>query len=184
MKESGRSWCCWCGRGWWTQSVLQPWQLLHIRAPALFLLSSGRAPPAPLLCLWQGHLEGHKGVVLPQVIGQRYSPHKDLCILMSHTSRPAAERLSLTPCRTCGEPPSSGSPRLERLSLWTSIRWAEVPYIPPCPHNGPSASTGDTWNLAGREPDITVPFACPEHRRPARQGAPCAADRRKPVVDN
>ncbi|XP_045697755.1 retinol-binding protein 3 isoform X1 [Phyllostomus hastatus] len=95
---------------------------------------------------------------LPQLAGQRYSPHKDLYILMSHTSGSAAEAFAhtmqdLQRATVIGEPTAGGALSVGIYQVGSSPLYASMPT-----QIALSASTGTAWDLAGVEPDITVPM--------------------------
>ncbi|XP_053778681.1 retinol-binding protein 3 isoform X2 [Desmodus rotundus] len=96
---------------------------------------------------------------LPQLAGQRYSPHKDLYILMSHTSGSAAEAFAhtmqdLKRATVIGEPTAGGALSVGIYQVGSSHLYASMPI-----QMALSASTGKAWDLAGVEPDITVPMS-------------------------
>ncbi|KAM5236578.1 retinol-binding protein 3 [Ctenodactylus gundi] len=96
---------------------------------------------------------------LPQVAGQRYSPHKDLYILMSHTSGSAAEAFAhtmqdLQRATVIGEPTAGGALAVGIYQVGSSPLYASMPT-----QTALSATTGEAWDLAGVEPDITVPMS-------------------------
>lgn len=95
-------------------------------------------------------------MTLPQVTSQRYGPHKDLYILMSRTSRSAAEAFAHT------------TQDLRRATVIGSHGWrgALCGHLPSGQKSliclmptqmALSTSTGEAWDLAGVEPDVTVP---------------------------
>lgn len=95
---------------------------------------------------------------LPQMAGQRYSPHKDLYILMSQTSRSAAEAFAhtmkdLKQATVTGEPTAGGVLSVGTYQVGSSPLYASMPT-----QIALSASTGKAWDLAEVEPDITVPI--------------------------
>ncbi|XP_027803659.3 retinol-binding protein 3 [Marmota flaviventris] len=94
---------------------------------------------------------------VPQVTGQRYDPHKDLYILMSHTSGSAAEAFAhtmqdLQRATVIGEPTAGGALSVGIYQVGSSPLYASMPT-----QMALSATTGEAWDLAGVEPDITVP---------------------------
>nr|XP_004658089.1 retinol-binding protein 3 [Jaculus jaculus] len=96
---------------------------------------------------------------LPQVAGQRYGPQKDLYILMSHTSGSAAEAFAhtmqdLQRATVIGEPTAGGALSVGIYQVGTSFLYASMPT-----QMALSATTGEAWDLAGVEPDITVPMS-------------------------
>lgn len=96
---------------------------------------------------------------LPQVAGQSYGSHKDLYILMSHTSGSAAEAFAhtmqdLQRATIIGEPTAGGALSVGIYQVGSSLLYASMPT-----QMALSASTGEAWDLAGVEPDITVPMS-------------------------
>ncbi|XP_047557574.1 retinol-binding protein 3 [Lutra lutra] len=96
---------------------------------------------------------------LPQVAGQRYGPHKDLYILMSHISGSAAEAFAhtmqdLQRATVIGEPTAGGALSVGIYQVGSSPLYTSMPT-----QMALSASTGEAWDLAGVEPDITVPMS-------------------------
>lgn len=96
---------------------------------------------------------------LPQVAGQTYGSHKDLYILMSHTSGSAAEAFAhtmqdLQRATIIGEPTAGGALSVGIYQVGSSLLYASMPT-----QMALSASTGEAWDLAGVEPDITVPMS-------------------------
>ncbi|KAI6049309.1 retinol-binding protein 3 [Marmota monax] len=94
---------------------------------------------------------------VPQVTGQRYDPHKDLYILMSHTSGSAAEAFAhtmqdLQRATVIGEPTAGGALSVGIYQVGSSPLYASMPT-----QMALSATTGEAWDLAGVEPDIIVP---------------------------
>ncbi|XP_015354405.1 retinol-binding protein 3 [Marmota marmota marmota] len=94
---------------------------------------------------------------VPQVTGQRYDPHKDLYILMSHTSGSAAEAFAhtmqdLQRATVIGEPTAGGALSVGIYQVGSSPLYASMPT-----QMALSATTGEAWELAGVEPDIIVP---------------------------
>uniref|UniRef100_A0A8D2AMB1 Retinol-binding protein 3 n=1 Tax=Sciurus vulgaris TaxID=55149 RepID=A0A8D2AMB1_SCIVU len=94
---------------------------------------------------------------LPQVAGQRYDIHKDLYILMSHTSGSAAEAFAhtmqdLQRATVIGEPTAGGALSVGIYQVGSSPLYASMPT-----QMALSATTGEAWDLAGVEPDIIVP---------------------------
>uniref|UniRef100_I3NBM7 Retinol-binding protein 3 n=4 Tax=Ictidomys tridecemlineatus TaxID=43179 RepID=I3NBM7_ICTTR len=92
-----------------------------------------------------------------QVTGQRYDPHKDLYILMSHTSGSAAEAFAhtmqdLQRATVIGEPTAGGALSVGIYQVGSSPLYASMPT-----QMALSATTGEAWDLAGVEPDIIVP---------------------------
>jgi C-terminal processing protease CtpA/Prc len=96
---------------------------------------------------------------LPQVAGQRYGTHKDLYILMSHTSGSAAEAFAhtmqdLQRATIIGEPTAGGALSVGIYQVGNSPLYVSMPT-----QMALSATTGEAWDLAGVEPDITVPMS-------------------------
>ncbi|KAM4852541.1 retinol-binding protein 3 [Thomomys bottae] len=96
---------------------------------------------------------------LPQATGQRYGPHKDLYILLSHTSGSAAEAFAhtmqdLQRATVIGEPTAGGALSVGIYQVGNSPLYASMPT-----QMALSATTGEAWDLAGVEPDITVPLS-------------------------
>ncbi|XP_069914196.1 retinol-binding protein 3 [Oryctolagus cuniculus] len=96
---------------------------------------------------------------LPQVAGQRYSPHKDLYILTSHTSGSAAEAFAhtmqdLQRATVIGEPTAGGALAVGIYQVGSSSLYASMPT-----QTALSATTGEAWDMAGVEPDVTVPMS-------------------------
>ncbi|XP_004583599.2 retinol-binding protein 3 [Ochotona princeps] len=96
---------------------------------------------------------------LPQVAGQRYSPQKDLYILMSHNSGSAAEAFAhtmqdLQRATVIGEPTAGGALAVGIYQVGSSSLYASMPT-----QVALSATTGEAWDLAGVEPDVTAPMS-------------------------
>ncbi|ELR61532.1 Retinol-binding protein 3 [Bos mutus] len=83
---------------------------------------------------------------LPHVTGQRYGSHKDLYVLVSHRGLQRAPII--------GEPTAGGALSVGIYQVGSSALYASMPT-----QMAMSASTGEAWDLAGVEPDITVPMS-------------------------
>ncbi|XP_055986490.1 retinol-binding protein 3 [Sorex fumeus] len=94
---------------------------------------------------------------LPQVAGRRYGSRKDLYILVSHSSGSAAEAFSrsmqdLQRATVIGEHTGGGALSVGIYQVASSPIYASIPT-----QIAMSASTGESWDLAGVKPDVIVP---------------------------
>uniref|UniRef100_A0A8C6S4R1 Retinol-binding protein 3 n=1 Tax=Nannospalax galili TaxID=1026970 RepID=A0A8C6S4R1_NANGA len=147
------------------QLVRLVWQRLVDTAALVVNLHynpGGYSSAVPLLCSYFFEAEPHQATeiwTLPLVAGQRYGPHKDLYILMSHNSGSAAEAFAhtmqdLQRATVIGEPTAGGALSVGIYQVGNSSLYASMPT-----QMALSSTTGEAWDLAGVEPDITVPMS-------------------------
>ncbi|XP_038599275.1 retinol-binding protein 3 [Tachyglossus aculeatus] len=96
---------------------------------------------------------------VPQVAGRRFGPHKDLYILIGHTSGAAAEAFAhtmqgLQRATVIGEPTAGGALAVGVFRVGNGSLYVSIPT-----QVALSPITGQPWPVAGVEPDVPVQAA-------------------------